>query len=272
MSLSVVIPTLNAARTLPACLNALADGAVDGLVREVIVSDGGSIDETTIIADSFGARIVASAKGRGAQLHAGTQVARSAYILFLHADTVLQGDWIGQIRHFMEHGDRVAAVFGLRFDDRGLAPALVAGGAMIRTRIFKAPYGDQGLLISRQNYAEIGGYRDMPLFEDVDLIRRIRRKYGREAVMLMRAYAITSADRYRADGYFRRVIRNFICIAMYRLGRSPEKIVSFYQCTPSPEGEFMTAPEVSAHRGDGPPRSSTPPGTFEEKSLTHETD
>ena len=100
---------------------------------------------------------------------------------------------------------------------------------MLRTRMFSSPYGDQGLLISRAAYEAVGGYRPMPLFEDVDLIDRLLVANGRRALVVMRAKAVTSACRYRRDGYFRRVIRNARCLAMYRAGVAPETIVQYYR-------------------------------------------
>ncbi|MCA8888253.1 MAG: TIGR04283 family arsenosugar biosynthesis glycosyltransferase [Parvularculaceae bacterium] len=227
--ISVVIPTLNAGRGLAGALAALVPAALDGLVCEAVVSDGGSDDETLAIADDAGARIVSGENGRGAQLARGAAAARGGWLLFLHADTVLEPGWAGQASAFMNADADRAAVFSLAFADEGFGARAVAAGAMLRTRLLRSPYGDQGLLISRRHYDAIGGYCDMPLFEDVDIIDRIVRRGGRSAIAVLPAKAVTSPARYRRDGYAARVARNFWCLAQYRLGVAPEKIVAAYK-------------------------------------------
>ena len=229
MSISVIIPTLNAEAGLPACFDCLAKGAIDGVIREVIIADGGSGDATIALSQAVGAVIVDHEQGRGSQMIAGANVARGDWLLFLHADTVLSEGWIDDVRRFITQGPERVGVFGLQFDEKGIAPAIVAGGAMVRTHLFKAPYGDQGLLISRSTYDKVGGYRDMALFEDVDIVRRLRVMLGRNMVTVFNSKAITSATRYRREGYTSRVARNFICILMYKVGRSPQDIVDFYR-------------------------------------------
>ncbi|MEO1149702.1 MAG: TIGR04283 family arsenosugar biosynthesis glycosyltransferase [Pseudomonadota bacterium] len=232
MSLSVIIPTLNAQARLPACLKILVPGAIDGLIREVIVSDAGSTDATLAIAEELGATLVQGARGRGAQMRAAAVQARGTWLLFLHGDTCLGPGWMSDIRRHLASrqagGAHRVGVFSLAFDEEGIAPSLVAGGAMVRTRLFKAPYGDQGLLIHREDYDAIGGFASLPLFEDVDIIDRLRRRFGRQTISIMPARAVTSAARYRADGYARRVLRNFVCLSLYRLGFAPKKIKKIY--------------------------------------------
>ncbi len=225
--ISVVIPTLNAGARLKAALAALVPGVIEGIVKEVVVSDGGSSDGAEAIADIAGARIVKGERGRGAQLARGAAAARGEWLLFLHADTVLEEGWVKAAREAMTDRNR-AAVFTLAFDARGVAPRLVAAGAMIRTRLFCAPYGDQGLLISRALYDELGGFASLPLFEDVDLVSRLVRAKGRGALRVMNTKAVTSADRYERDGYVRRVAKNAWCLALYRFGVAPARIAEIY--------------------------------------------
>jgi rSAM/selenodomain-associated transferase 2 len=225
--ISAVIPTLNASARLPQCLAALAQAAIDGVLKEVIVSDGGSTDETVAIAEEAGARVVSGERGRGGQFRRGAEAARGTWLLFLHADTVLDAMWTEDARPLMSDETR-AGVFTLAFDAKGFAPRAVAAGAMVRTKLFRAPYGDQGLLISRALYDRLGGYRDALLFEDVDFVDRIVRDGGRRALYVMPSRAVTSADRYLKDGYARRVLKNFACLAMYRAGVAPAKIAAFY--------------------------------------------
>lgn len=217
--ISVVIPTLDAEPTLADALGALIPAVVEGLVREVIIVDGGSTDRTLRIADATGATIVATAAGRGRQLRAGAATARSPWLLFLHADTVLEAGWVREVGHFIERveGGRwpaAAATFRFALDDLGIMPRVVEAGVALRSGVLKVPFGDQGLLIPRTLYDAIGGYREMPLMEDVDIVRRL----GRRRLRVLRSRAVTSAVRYRRDGYATRIVRNLGCQMLYTVG------------------------------------------------------
>lgn len=224
---SVVIPALNAAARLPACLEAVAAGG--DLVGEVIVVDGGSADETVAIAERNGARVLTAPPGRGGQLKAGAEAARGGWLLFLHADTVLAPGWAGEVRAFIDNHVYDAGVFTLAFDAKGFAPWLVAAGAMMRTKLMKSPYGDQGLLISRDAYEKAGGFHDLPLFEDVDIVKRFLRSNAKATFHVFSSKAMTSAERYEREGYVRRVVKNFILLMRYRFGASPEKLARDYR-------------------------------------------
>lgn len=227
--ISVIIPTLNAEARLGECLDALVIPALDGFVKEVIVVDGGSTDATLPMADSFGTRILTAPPGRGGQLKRGAEEARGPWLLFLHADTALEEGWADEAIEFIRKQKYEAAVFTLQFDAKGLAPKFVAAGAMARTKFVKAPYGDQGLLISQKTYDEIGGFSSMPLFEDVDIIKRLLKAKGQHALHVFSSKAITSAERYEREGYLRRVLKNFVLLTRYFLGASPEKLARDYQ-------------------------------------------
>lgn len=222
-AVAVVIPCLNAGATLRRTLESLATA---GLSAEIVVVDGGSIDDTVSIARSEGARVVASPRGRGVQLAAGAVVAGSPWLLFLHADTVLSAGCGDAVRRFVaDPGNRErAGWFHLRFDDDHRVMRLLAWGADRRARWMGLPYGDQGLLMSRAFHDVLGGYRPMPLMEDVDMVRRI----GRERLVGLDATAVTSADRYRRDGRLRRATRNLFCLALHGFGVPPAVIARIY--------------------------------------------
>ena len=155
--ISIVIPTLNAASGLAACLTALVPGVVNGCVREVIIVDGGSTDRTLEIAEASGATILRTGQGRGSQLKAGAEEAKSEWLLFLHADTVLDTGWEDEVATFIERVDtgqrpETAAAFKFELDDLGLLPRLIEAGVACRCTLFRMPYGDQGLLIPRRLY------------------------------------------------------------------------------------------------------------------------
>jgi rSAM/selenodomain-associated transferase 2 len=221
--ISVVIPTLNASDGLEATLRSLPRA----LVGEVIVSDGGSTDNTIALARSHGARIVEGAAGRGGQLVRGAAHASGDWLLFLHADTILGTGAEQAMARFMKEGGE-AGYFRFRLDDTRIVARILACilecGVALRCGLFGLPYGDQGLLIFRGLYDRLGGYRPLPLMEDVDLVRRI----GRRRLRRLEADAVTSAERYRRDGYGARVFRNLSCLCLYWLGVAPDRIKARY--------------------------------------------
>ncbi|SDW59069.1 transferase 2, rSAM/selenodomain-associated [Ruegeria halocynthiae] len=219
--ISIVIPTLNAGHILPATLHALMEGLNQGLIRELIVSDGGSDDPTLEMANETGARIVTGLPSRGGQLRRGCDVASGVWLLILHADTVLQPGWSAVVSEHL-NSDRPAA-FRLRFRASGFGARWVAGWANLRSRAFGLPYGDQGLLVRRTDYISAGGYPDQPLMEDVALIRALPRP------VLLRADAVTSAERYIHQGWFRRGARNLWTLTRYFLGADPRQLAQAYR-------------------------------------------
>lgn len=228
--ISVIIPTLNAEAKLGETLAALVGPAVDGLVRQVIIVDGGSSDATLEIADLVGADTIRTGAGRGRQLAAGAAAARFPWLLFLHADTVLGEGWEKSATAFMRDVDggrrgASAGAFRFRLDDRGAAARVLEALVRLRCRVMRLPYGDQGLLIPRKLFDSIGGYRDLPIMEDVDIVRRI----GRGRVAMLDAVAVTSAERYRREGYVARSARNQLCLALYHAGVPANRIAALYR-------------------------------------------
>jgi rSAM/selenodomain-associated transferase 2 len=221
--LSVVIPTLDAAAELGPCLAALFEGLEAGLVRELIVSDGGSGDGTLALAEEAGAVVVAGTPGRGGQLARGALAAGGGWLLFLHADTRLAPGWADQVQRHMAARPEQAAAFRLRFDVAGWRARLVAGWANLRSRLFGLPYGDQGLLISRALYEAVGGYPDIALMEDVALAQSLR---GR--IRLLAGKAVTSGAKFQREGWFWRGGRNLWRLLRFLAGADPEGLARRY--------------------------------------------
>ena len=217
--LTIIIPTLNASDTLGSCLAALT-GA-----DEIVVVDGGSRDDSAVIAERMGARVVATPRGRGTQLRAGAEDACSDWLLFLHADTRLDAGWRKAVAAHLSSAPECAGTFDLRLDDGAWQARLIERGVALRVRLLGLPYGDQGLLISRRLLDEVGGFRPLALMEDVDLVRRI----GRHRLRRLDATALTSAERWRRDGWLRRSGRNLVCLALYGLGVAPAHIARLYR-------------------------------------------
>jgi len=220
--LSIVIPTLNAARHLPETLACLTEGLESGLIRELVICDGGSDDVTLEIAEAIGAKVVTADWGRGQQLRAGADAAQGEWLLFLHADTQLAPGWSGVFRQHIDRAEK-AGYCRLRFRTSGLIAWLFETGANMRSRL-GLPYGDQGLLISRALYDDIGGYSAMPLMEDVEIARKLKRR-----LTMLPIDANTDASRYLDHGWLRQGGRNIAHLAGYLVGVSPSKLAKSYQ-------------------------------------------
>ncbi|MEM6906512.1 MAG: TIGR04283 family arsenosugar biosynthesis glycosyltransferase [Pseudomonadota bacterium] len=223
--LSVIIPTLNAANRLGPCLGAVSEGLMAGLVRELILADGGSEDRISAVADDLGARLVTAPRGRGTQLHAGAEAATGRWLLFLHADTLLPPDWAGTVARHIRENPTQAGYFDLRFDSSHPMARMTAAWANLRAWIFALPYGDQALLVSASLYAETGGFPAQPLMEDVAFARIL----GRRRLTRLAGQVTTSAERYAREGWLRRGGRNLLTLALYLAGRDPEKLVAWYR-------------------------------------------
>ncbi len=225
--LSIVIPTWNEAARLPQTLAAWQSARVAG---EIVVADAHSPDGTGALAQHLGARMVASPRGRGAQLRAGAEAARGDWLLFLHADTLPGAGVAAAVARFVAdpaNRDR-AGYFRLRLDDPAHAARRVERMADWRARVFGLPYGDQGLLLARALYERADGYPPIPIMEDVALVRRLGRQFGRRCLVPLDAEVVTSAERYRRHGYWLRPMRNLCCLALYALGVPPAALARIY--------------------------------------------
>jgi rSAM/selenodomain-associated transferase 2 len=221
MRLAIVMPTLNEAETLRRHLPA-ALAAAD----EVVVSDGGSTDETPEVARALGARLVSGPPGRGGQLSRGAEAAAEADILlFLHADTSLPPEGARWVREAVAAG-AVGGAFRLRFDvDR---PMLRLGARLIngRTRLTGLPLGDQAQFVRRDVFLTMQGYRDWPILEDLDLALRLKRE-GR--TVLIDPPVTTAARRFVEQGIVRTVATNWLIWLLFLAGVSPHRLARLYR-------------------------------------------
>lgn len=230
--LVTIIPALNAASGLAAVLEHAAEAERMGLSAGLILADGGSSDATCDIARRAGARIVTGSTGRGAQLAAGADAAARLargedWYLFLHADTRLAPGWAGVARAFMEAGRNAgqAGYFRFTLDDSSHRARRLERAVSWRSAVLGLPYGDQGLLVRRDAYETLGGYKPWPLFEDVDIVRRL----GRRRLAALPARAVTSAEKFQRDGYARRSFKNVFLLTRYFLGESPYRLAKAYR-------------------------------------------
>ncbi len=209
-SISVIIPALNEADLIAATLGRLSGSAA----VEVILVDGGSSDNTVEIATQMGAEILVGPANRAQQQNLGAHSAKGSILLFLHADTALPGDFADQIRATLAKPGISAGAFRFRLDSAGWEMALVERMVAIRCRMFGLPYGDQAIFTSRETFNRVGRFADLPVMEDFDLVRRLK-KIGR--IELADGSAITSARRWREEGVWWMTLKHQLCILGYYL-------------------------------------------------------
>ena len=215
--LSVVIPALDEEARVGHAVRSVRDHA------EVIVVDGGSTDGTRAEAAAAGATVIASERGRGAQLAAGARAAGGEWLVFLHADTRLEAGWADALRTLPPQV--VGGAFRFALEPSRPAYRWLEAGVALRCRLFRLPYGDQGLFARREAYSRIGGFGALPLMEDVDFVRRLRRA-GPLAFPTARAF--TSARRFERRGMLATSLRNLWLLALYSAGGAPERLARLY--------------------------------------------
>jgi rSAM/selenodomain-associated transferase 2 len=218
-SLSIVIPVYQDASALERIL-AAADFSSDEVVVATAVGDESL---ASLRASRPEIVWVASMRGRARQMNAGAAAARGSWLLFLHADTQLSSGWRGEIERAAGADPHVAiGCFRFALDSRSWFARLIEVGVRIRVRLFRLPYGDQALFMPRDLFERLGGYADLPIMEDVDLVRRAC-EHGR----LFRSTlpAITSARRWVRDGWAIRTARHLLLIGLYFCGVPPGRLV-----------------------------------------------
>jgi len=198
--------------------------SLGGAPTEALVVDGGSTDDTLVIAQRLGARVVTGPRGRGAQLAAGCAAATQAWLLLIHADTQLGAGWQAVASAHMQAAPDRAGYFRFTLDSDDPRARRLERAVAWRCRTFALPYGDQGLLIHRDLLRAAGGVRPLPLMEDVDLACRL----GRHRLVALPADAITSADKWQRDGWYRRSLRNLACLSLFFAGVPPRLIARLY--------------------------------------------
>jgi rSAM/selenodomain-associated transferase 2 len=221
MRISVIIPVLNEAKTIAATLMALQRLKPD----ELILVDGGSNDGTREVCRKFGMELYPSPRGRARQMNLGGQRGTGDVLLFLHADTRLPPSAFDDIRLALEDPRVVGGRFDLQLDDARLMLRLVGFMISLRSRISKVSTGDQAIFVRREIFAELGGYPDIPLMEDVAFSRALKR---RGAVACLRSRVVTSARRWENEGVWSTIFKMWLLKSLYLAGMSPVRLRRYY--------------------------------------------
>jgi rSAM/selenodomain-associated transferase 2 len=213
IEISIIIPTLNEEETISQCLETVVD--IPGI--EVIVADGGSTDRTVEIAGQHrDVNIVSSEMGRSLQMNKGAGYARGEILLFLHADCVLSREVVLNVRNVFEGRSFVGGAFKIRLLSDKFIYRIIEKGINFRSKIFKLPYGDQGLFVKRSVFEELGGFREMPNCEDLDFMCRLKRN-GK--IIILNERISSSIRRWENHGILRTSLRNQFLLVSYVLGR-----------------------------------------------------
>ncbi|MCK9392562.1 MAG: TIGR04283 family arsenosugar biosynthesis glycosyltransferase [Syntrophales bacterium] len=223
---SIIIPVINEEAVINAIIEHL--GALPGAASlEIIVVDGDGSGKTIGAIRNGHVRTAVGEKGRGNQMNRGAAMARGDIVVFLHADTRLSADAFALMEGALRDPNCRAGAFDLAIDSSRPIYRLIAKIASFRSRLTRIPYGDQAHFFRRVYFNEIGGFADIPLMEDVEIMGRIKKRG--ERITIINRSVTTSARRWEKEGILRCTLRNWLLICLYYSGVSPERLSRFYK-------------------------------------------
>jgi len=220
MKISVVIPTSNEVAGIGASLDSIIKQQGE---FEIIVVDGCSADGTADVARRYARIIKSEQRGRAIQMNAGARLACGEVLVFLHADSHLPQNALSMLRNALIDPWIIGGTFTLRFDSPKYLLRLIAFFTRFRFRFFH--YGDQGIFVRRAIFEELGGFKQIPIMEDIDFLQRLRR---RGQVTLIKQPVTTSARRFLRHGIIRQQLLDVILVILYLLKVNPEKLCKLY--------------------------------------------
>jgi rSAM/selenodomain-associated transferase 2 len=222
---SIIIPVIHESKVIHKLLESLAQLETDELF-EIIIVDGSPTQDTLRAITDKNVMKYASSPGRGCQMNKGATHARGDILVFVHADTLLPPKALSLIQTALENQRYIGGAFSHQFQLQTPYFKMLATLATLRSQITRAPYGDQVHFFRKTYFDTIGGYKDMPLMEDVELMRRIRKK--NDQIIILPYHTITSARRWNQEGLFYTSLRDIIIIFLYWCGMPAEKLARFY--------------------------------------------
>jgi rSAM/selenodomain-associated transferase 2 len=223
MNITVVMPVLNEAKNLHRTLSALNLTEHE----ELVVADGKSTDDTLSIAGTFTDKVYVTDRGRARQMNYGAEKAEGDILLFLHADCILPENGFGVIRNALKNTEVAAGAFHLSIAHPEFRFKVIAFGANLRSRITGIPYGDQGMFMTKEVFMEVGGFADIPLMEDIEISRRLKR-IGK--IIFVNPPIRTSPRRWLSEGMMYTTMRDWSIALQYRfLKISPERLARYYR-------------------------------------------
>jgi rSAM/selenodomain-associated transferase 2 len=223
---SFIIPVWNEEAIISGTIQHVRDLRASGNA-EIIVVDGDPAGRTIKIAHHLGVKTAISEKGRGNQMNVGASLAAGEILIFLHADTLLPPDALELIETAMADGSCIAGAFDLAIDSEKPAFRLIEKAASFRSRMTRIPYGDQTIFARKSDFLSLGGFRDILLMEDVEFMRRIKKRQGK--ICIIGKAVRTSPRRWEREGIVYTTLRNWLLIALYYCGAKPESLVRFYR-------------------------------------------
>ena len=221
--ISIIIPTINEASNLPLLLSDLSSIQKEG---EIIIVDSGSEDKTIDVANIYGAKVfISNERNRGLQLDIGAKNSKGEWLIFLHADTRLTHDWFKKINSFLKGNKNSIYYFEFKINHKKIIYRVLEILVNFRSKFFKQPYGDQGLIIHRTTYFKNNGYRKIPLMEDVDFLRRLNKKKDLKQLNLP---IFISSRKWERTNIFLQAIKNWHFRRRWLKGESLKSIYSDY--------------------------------------------
>ena len=221
--ISIIIPTINEANNLPLLLSDLSSTQKEG---EIIIVDCGSEDKTIDIANIYGAKVfISKERNRGFQLDLGAKNSKGDWLIFLHADTRLTHDWFRKINSFLKENSTCIYYFKFKINHEKIIYRFLEILVNLRSKYFKQPYGDQGLIIHRSAYFKNNGFRKIPLMEDVDFLRRLNKK---KDLKQLNSPIFISSRKWERTNIFLQAIKNWQFRRRWLKGESLKSIYSDY--------------------------------------------
>ena len=221
--ISIIIPTINEANNLPLLLSDLSSIQKKG---EIIIVDSGSEDKTIDIANIYGAKVcISKERNRGLQLDMGAKNSKGDWLIFLHADTRLTNDWFKKINSVLMGDKNYIYYFKFKINHKKIIYRILEIFVNFRSKFFKQPYGDQGLIIHRTTYFKNNGFRKIPLMEDVDFLRRLNKK---KDLKQLNFPIFISSRKWERTNIFLQAIKNWQFRRRWLKGESLKSIYSDY--------------------------------------------